>query len=517
MQIKKFVIPITVAVLVLFCVPVFAQNATTAAPSESTSTAVTQEVQEDENVTPQELGVPKPTILPDNPLYIFKDWWRGIHSFFTFNPIAKARLEARYASEKLIEAKDLAEKTKNPRILDRATHNYEKQMDRVKKIVDKIKGSADKNPKVAQFLDKFIHQQILHEKILDKLEGEVPTSTFQRIKAARERHLKRFAEVMQKLESKDKIGKRLSDILQKMKGSKFKDIKALQILKSLEKRLPESARTGIGKAEENILRRLKKKLENASTSTQERFKGYLQRIQMPPERKLEILQHIRQLLPNKVNFEKRLEGIKGKILRHLQENQKKIGCPEVKVEPNFCPHGWVVPKRDSKGCVISFRCIQLGERRLLHKMRQFKQLSPTSTIKRMVCPALFEPVCGSDGKTYSNTCWLKVAGVKIAHKGPCQEGQRPIEKPPIVPPANATTSGVMNEIPPKTLPQKVEGKTCSEICQSQGFSKGVCRSWAITPAVHMGCLPGEKNIGQTSDCFVPRRLLGRGETCCCQK
>lgn len=44
------------------------------------------------------------------------------------------------------------------------------------------------------------------------------------------------------------------------------------------------------------------------------------------------------------------------------------------------------------------------------------------------CPARKSPYCGSDGKTYSNSCWLrceansprgKSANLRIAHPGKC--------------------------------------------------------------------------------------------------
>lgn len=42
----------------------------------------------------------------------------------------------------------------------------------------------------------------------------------------------------------------------------------------------------------------------------------------------------------------------------------------------------------------------------------------TSTVP-VVCILIFEPVCGEDGKTYSNSCFASAAGVKVKFKGEC--------------------------------------------------------------------------------------------------
>lgn len=232
---------------------------------------VTEEVELDEAVEAEDLEVSEPILLPDSPFYFLKNWVRRIQTFFAFRPIAKAELRLRFASEKLLEVRKLAQKIKDPEIIKKAAENYEGEIEGIKKVADKIKGKATENSEVGKFLDKFTKHQILHQKILEKLEGQVPEKAFQKIKEARERHLQRFGEVMQKLEDKTKIGERLKKNLEILNTNNFRHLKNLEILKKLEEKVPEQAKDSIRTARENILGKLKEKLGQMAPAAREKL------------------------------------------------------------------------------------------------------------------------------------------------------------------------------------------------------------------------------------------------------
>jgi len=276
-----------------------------------------QEVITDEEVSAEDLEVKDPKLLPDSGFYFLKEWGRGIRSFFTFNKVKKIELESRYANERLIEIKEMVEQNKDPEKIKKATEKYEKTLDKVKKQSEKIEEKAEENLKVKSFLDKYTHQQILHQTILEKLENQVPAEVFDKIKQARERHLERFGEVMTKLENKEKIEERLENALEEINGSKFKNFKNLEILMKIEEKVPEQAKEAIRKAEENALKRLQGDLEKMSPEDQERFQKYIEQISGDKEKQLEILENLRTGLKENSEIEEKLMESREKILEKI--------------------------------------------------------------------------------------------------------------------------------------------------------------------------------------------------------
>lgn len=371
---------------------------------------VAQAVAQDETVSAQSLGVQEPTILPTSPLYFFKNLGRTIQSAITLDPVKKAELRQKFANEKLLELQKLALTTQNTKDIEKATENYQREVENVKNAADKIKQTATQSSEVGKFLDKYIQQQTLQDTILQKLQNQVGTSTMAKIEAAREEHLQKFGEVMQKLEDKNNIQERLRTNLQELPGSDFKDFKNLEILNSLQENAPQAIRDAIQKVSSETLDSLKEKIQTLPTEGLQQFKDYTEQIGGAKETQVEILDSLRTELKNVPTILRTINDAKEAIIERVTREAAPTSCPTVqKPTATSCQNGRTIIKRDENGCIDSFDCVIPAEE------------SSVTVPSLGACTALWDPVCGKDQKTYSNACFAKLAGIEVAKEGICAD------------------------------------------------------------------------------------------------
>jgi len=382
-QSKIFIITLLAFSLVSIGAMVFAQEEETnnedwlISTNDATETA--EEIALDENVTAEDLGVEEPSLLPDNSFYVFKEIGRSVQSFFTFNQTKKIELKEKFSNEKLLELKQMVEQNKSRKRIETALQNYQKELGEMEQIATRIqeRTKTEASEETGKFLDKFVQQQALQQRVLQKLETQVPEEVMAKIQAAREKHLENFGQIMTKLEdaNMEKIQERLGKNLQKIEGSDFKDFKNLEILDELEEKVPEAMKEAVSNVRENTLNSLKETLQSLPVLQRERFQEYIENVSGDKERQLEILDTIKQVLPTAV----------GNIISDSSE-------------------------------------------KILERVKEKVQLRETETNSQGACITLWKPVCGKDGRTYSNECFAELAGTEVAGEGTCGEQKREQER-----------------------------------------------------------------------------------------
>jgi len=411
-----------------------------------------EEVEQDEDVDPSALDTEDPLLLPDHPLYFFKGWARNIRSFFAFSATSKSKLESQFANEKLIEIKKMVAANKNPEAIQKALSNYEKSIEKIKLFADKIKDKGDKNVNI--FLDKYTQHQALHQRILEKLEGQVPPEVFEKIKQVRELHLERFGDVLLKLEDKDQIPERLENNLNKIKGSKFRDFKNLELFEALKDKLPEDTQDEMEAKKEELLERLRERLENLSPEEQEKLKNYIDKVGGD---KLEHLYILNSLEGTELsdNLRKLMENVKERKVEQIENKYALVKGNKEMAEDKINEAERLLS--EAEGLVVKndinkeempavFRLLEEAAEKLQAAKdhyenedwgRAFGQATASASLSENViriikirlgypdleataCRNIDYPVCGDDGNSYRNICEAKRAGVKIVYRGRCR-------------------------------------------------------------------------------------------------
>ena len=110
-------------------------------------------------------------ILPNNPLYVFKDLGRKIQDFFTFDTAKKIKLRLNVAEEKLQEIEQMVKDNPN-------NSNYDKYLKKYEDSVKQVQGKVNELPgeiKAVSYthLDVYKRQVVIAKDTLDKIKDTV--------------------------------------------------------------------------------------------------------------------------------------------------------------------------------------------------------------------------------------------------------------------------------------------------------------------------------------------------------
>ena len=64
--------------------------------------------------------------------------------------------------------------------------------------------------------------------------------------------------------------------------------------------------------------------------------------------------------------------------------------------------------------------IQMEIQKLENLLNRLQEDTKKAKSGEVACILVYDPVCGADGRTYSNNCFAGAAGVEISHQGECK-------------------------------------------------------------------------------------------------
>ena len=360
------------------------------------------------------------------------------------------------------------EKQVPPEVYKIIEENRKKHLERFKEVMLKLE---DEN-KIPERLEKNIEglrgsqfKEFKSLEILEELKEKFPEDIQEKIQERQERILEKLQKRLEGMPSEDQA--KFKDYIEKISGDKLKHLQVLAVLRGeeispkLEEVLEEAEKEKIDQIAEKYKDLIKEKVQKriAQAESEVAAAGEAAKTIDPEVYRGKAALRLLKLAKNHLEQSKQAmtEGKYGrayglataayheaKAVQRIVERIEAIKIPEKMKEkfkelypgislpfdwsqcklysPPKCPKGKIVVERDENDCPI-FKCEPL------EKEGEQEEEEEEEKVSKIMCPMLWEPVCGTDGKTYTNKCVAEnIAKAKIAHKGICEEVTRPLKE-----------------------------------------------------------------------------------------
>lgn len=199
----------------------------------------------DFTLTAADLDISQPRILPDSLFYPVKHVFRRAQLLLIFDPLSRVELLVRHNNERTLEAATLLAKSSSRKSVNLALdtlNNVEKDFNRLKAQTGQLDALKQKQPeRVDRLIDSIIKNGLARQIVFALIEDKVYGADYVRVEKIRQSVLRDGIDSLLQLSGGNAqvLVEKLEKAVNEGSGSKFKELKAIELLTEIKRFQPE--------------------------------------------------------------------------------------------------------------------------------------------------------------------------------------------------------------------------------------------------------------------------------------